>query len=126
MTDVKVYKDDGKITAPRIKELRTRKEELSKERILVEAEQIVEGVRKVDISIVKSYAKELHKLLEDAEISERKAFLKSFIKEIIVDGGKATIRYKIPLPDKNEDELALSVLLIDIYGGNRGTKGRTF
>ena len=63
--------------APRIKELRTRKEELSKVRIQVEAEQIVEGVRKVDISIVKSYAKELHVLLEDAEISERKAFLKS-------------------------------------------------
>ena len=70
--------------APRIKELRVRKEELGKLRVQVEADMVVEGVRKVDASTVKSYAKDLHNLLEESEISERKAFLKSFITRITV------------------------------------------
>jgi hypothetical protein len=42
----------------------------------------LEGARKVDATIVKSYAKDFRGLLEESEISERKAFLKSFIKKI--------------------------------------------
>jgi len=96
--------------APRIKELRTRKDELGKTRVQLEADMVVQGVNEVDASIVKIYAKDLHALLEEAEISERKAFLKSLIKKITVDGNKVTVNYKLPLPEKSKDELTLSVL----------------
>ena len=82
---------------------------------------VVQGVHKVDASIVKGYARDLHTLLEEAEISERKAFLKSFIKRITMDVDKVTVNYKLPLPNKSKDGLTLSALPIDTSGGDRGT-----
>ena len=108
--------------APRIKELRTRKEELGRTRMQIEADMVVQGVHRVDASIVKTYARDLHTLLEEAEISERKAFLKSFIKKITVDGDRVTVNYRLPLPDKSKDELALAVLPIDTFGGAEGIR----
>jgi hypothetical protein len=83
---------------------------------------VIHGVRKVETSLVKAYAKDLHILLEESEISERKAFLKSFIKRITVDGEKVTVNYKLPLPDRSKDEFNLSVLPIDTSGGAEGIR----
>ena len=112
--------------APRIRELRTRKEELDKIRVQLEADMVVQGVNKVDASIVKSYARDLHTLLEESEISKKKAFLKTFIKRITAKGNKLMVNYRLPLPDKSRDELALSVLPTDTLGGAKWTEQRTF
>ena len=88
----------------------------------LEADIVVEGVHRVDASIVKTYASDLHILLEESEISERKAFLKSFIKKITVDGEKVTVNYKLPLPGGSKDDSALAVLPIDTFGGEGGTR----
>jgi len=66
--------------APRIKELRTRQYELSKARLQLEAEKITRGIKHVDAEVIKSYARDLKSLLEEADIAESKAFLRSFIK----------------------------------------------
>ncbi len=83
---------------------------------------VIHGVHRVESSIVKAYARDLHTLLEESEISERKAFLKSFIESIVVDGDKVKVNYKLPLPDKSKDEFALSVLPIDTLGGLKVNK----
>lgn len=49
----------GDDLAPRIKELKKRIDELSKTRLLVDAEQVVQGVRHVDRDTVVSYASDL-------------------------------------------------------------------
>jgi site-specific DNA recombinase len=45
---------------------------------------VVQGVGKVDVDIVKAYAQDLRSLLEESDFTERKAFLRSFIKRIEV------------------------------------------
>jgi len=42
--------------APRIKELKTRQDELNKSKIQVEADMVVRGVEQVDVAMVKTYA----------------------------------------------------------------------
>ena len=108
--------------APRIRELKARQDSLGEARIQTEADMVVQGVHNVDDSIIKTYARDLHTLLEESEISERKAFLQSFIKRITVDEGNVMVNYKPPLPDNRKDELALSVLPIDTLGGDRGIR----
>ena len=45
--------------APRIRELKKRQDELSKARIQIEADMIVQGVEEVDMDVVKSYTRDL-------------------------------------------------------------------
>ena len=45
--------------APRIRELRTRQDELDKNRVQVEAEIVAQGTQQVDVESVKSYAQDL-------------------------------------------------------------------
>ena len=37
--------------------------------------------------------------LQESELTERRAFIESFVKEIIVIPGDALIRYTVPMPD---------------------------
>ena len=54
------------------------------------------------------------KFLKTSELTESKAFIRSFVKEIAVAPGKAIIRYSIPMPydsripGRDSEELALN------------------
>ena len=76
----------------------------------------------MDINIVKSYTRDLKKLLEESEITERKAFLRSFIKRIGINTDKATVHYHLPLPNNENRKLAAEVLPIVTPGGDRGIR----
>jgi site-specific DNA recombinase len=112
--------ETGKFTlddlAPRIKELRVRQDELSKTGLQLEAENIARGIRQVDVDTVKSYAEDLKNLLEEAEIAESKAFLRSFIKRIVINESEAVIHYSLPMPRGEQTQL-VGVLPIDTPGG---------
>ena len=41
-------------------------------------------------------AADLRSLLEEADFNEKKAFLRSFVKRIVVDGTQAKVTYKLP------------------------------
>ena len=45
---------------PRIKELKVRHDELSKARLLIEAEMAARGVQSVDVALAKTHAEDLH------------------------------------------------------------------
>ncbi len=107
--------------APRIKELRLRQDELSKARLQLEAEQITSGVRHVDAEIVKAYALDLKNTLEAADITESKAFLRSFVERIDINKNEATIRYKLPMP-QGENTQTVGVLPIVTPGGAEGIR----
>ena len=66
--------------APRIRELKERQDELNKTRVQVEADMVARGTEEIDVNTVKAYAQDLRSLLEEADLTERKAFLRSFIK----------------------------------------------
>lgn len=90
--------------ALRIRELKRRQDELSKTRVQIEADMVIQGVGQVDVDIVKAYAQDLRGLLEESDFTERKAFLRSFIKRIEVNNEQVTIHYRLPLPQGERKE----------------------
>ncbi len=110
--------------APRIRELKQRIENLSKSRVQAEAEMVVRGVEPLDLSAVKARAREMQAILQQTEITERKGFLRSFIKRIEVDSGKVTISYHLPL-SLDGSGTDKTVLPIATLGGEGGTRTPT-
>ncbi|MBI4425391.1 MAG: recombinase family protein [Elusimicrobia bacterium] len=90
--------------APRIKELRGQIEALKRARIDLELQRASETIQ-ANKAQVKAYAEDLHALLEDGSVFERKSFLRTFIKRIDLDkpnGG--TIEYTLPLAPINKSD----------------------
>jgi len=110
--------------APRIKELKSRQDDLGKTRVQIEAEMVVQGVEQVDAKLVKAYAQDLRCLLEESELTAKKAFLRSFVKRVEIARGQATLLYRLPLPPDGRTSDQLGVLCIVNPGGPGGTRTR--
>jgi hypothetical protein len=106
--------------APRIKELKTREDDLSKARLQIEAEMIACGVQDVKLATVQAYAADLRNILEESDFTDRKAFLRSFIKKIVVEREQVTVTYKLPQKTIGRVQEINEVLPIDTYGGPKG------
>jgi site-specific DNA recombinase len=107
--------------APRLKELQNRQGEISNAKGQLEADKVIQKVNEVDLDTIKTYANEFREILESASFVEQKAFLKSFIKRVVVDEDKVTIRYKLPkIGAENAEEE--SVLPIVSLGGAEGIR----
>lgn len=54
-----------------------------------------------DLETVSCCVDELHDLLKEGTLAERRTFIRSFVKEIIVTGSEAVLSYSMPiLPEK--------------------------
>ena len=91
-TDLDV--DDFK---PRIRDHRERQERL--EASAEEARAMLSQRREVldDVETITAYAQDLSVFLNESELTERRAFIESFVKEIVVMPGNAVVRYTIPI-----------------------------
>lgn len=80
--------------------------------------------RRVELAspeIVRHYVDDLHNLLNESSLAERRAFIRSFIKEVRVTGNEATLSYLMPiLPEKVAIEKE-GVLPTVQYGGRYWT-----
>ncbi len=103
--------------APRIKDLRLQLDALRKTRLQSEADAVLQGVQQVDAMTVRRHAEELTQLLDEAEVSERKTFLRSFVKRVEVEAGQITLHYTLPLPTSSGKLRKAEVLPIVITGG---------
>ena len=83
----------------RVKEHRERKERL--EDAAADARAILSQRRAHldDVKTISAYAKDMKDFLQESELTERRSFIESFVKEIIVIPGDALIRYTVPMPD---------------------------
>ena len=83
----------------RIKEHRERKERL--EDAAADARAVLSQRRAYldDVNTIAAYASDMKDFLNESELTERRAFIESFVKEIIVIPGDALIRYTVPMPD---------------------------
>ena len=111
--------------APRIKDLKAKQDHLSEVRLQVEAEIVVEQVQPVDVEIVKSYAQNLSSLLEEAEVSEPKNFVKSFIKRIDIEGNQIVVSYSLPMPPDGNSREGIKVPSFVTLSGEGGTRTPT-
>ncbi len=84
---------------PRVREHKERRERL--EQAASEARAALSERREVldDVETITAYAEEMSAFLATSELTESKAFIGSFVKEIAVAPGQATIRYTIPMPE---------------------------
>ena len=116
----------------RIREHRERQERL--EYFAEQARAVLAQRRKVldDVNTIAAYAKDMKDFLKESELTERRAFIQSFIKEIVVVPGDALLRYTVPMPDDSlipgraAEKVALngSVLSTLPEGGRPGTGHR--
>jgi len=59
------------------------------------------SVELADLETISGYVDDLHELLKEGSLAERRAFIRSFVKEIRVTGNEAVLSYSIPLlPEK--------------------------
>ena len=103
-------------------QLKARQDELSKTRVEIEAEMLARGVDQVDVAMVRAYAQDLRSLLEEADFTERKAFLRSFIKRIEVNKRQVTVHHNLPIPQGMPSREQVGVLPIETLGGDRGIR----
>ena len=119
---------------PRIRQHKERQERLE---LAADEARAVLSVRRnglEDTEKIAGYAREMSEFLMESEITETKTFIRSFVKEIAVAPGKATIRYTIPMPEdspiggKDVQEFGLSVQVLSTvhHGGPKCTVLRTF
>jgi site-specific DNA recombinase len=96
--------------SPRIKELKARQDQLTKDRVQVEADMVVEGVQHIKVEAVKAYAQDLRSLLDYADFTQSKTFLRSFVKKTTINGDKAKIQYRLPMPPDGKRMQSVGVL----------------
>ena len=115
---------------PRIREHKERQEKLE---IAADEARAILAVRMRglgDDDAIAGHVKEMREFLMESRLTETRAFIRSFVKEIAVVPGKATIRYTIPMPEdspikgRDAQEIALSapVLSTVTHGGPGWTR----
>ena len=103
--------------APRIKELRGQQESLQRRRAEIEIMLAERRVQLADPELVKSYVADMHSLLNRSSLAERRAFIRSFVREIKVTGDEVLLTYAPPLPAENLQTEETPVLSTIRYGG---------
>ncbi len=116
----------------RILEHRHRREQL--EAAAEEARAVLSQRRELldSADIIAAFAKDMSEFLKTGELTETKSFVRSFVKEVLVRPGGATIVYTIPTPEDSPiggadaAEIALNggVRSIGYGGGAGGTRTR--
>ena len=51
-----------------------------------------------DVETITHHASDMGEFLKTSELTESRAFIESFVKEIVVSPGNAVVRYSIPMP----------------------------
>ncbi len=74
--------------------------------------------------IVSSYVPDLRNLLTRSELAERRAFIRSFVKEVRVTGDQTVLTYTMPLISNGASEDKVGVLPIVQLG--RPCRTRTY
>ena len=114
----------------RIREHRERKEKL--EIAAEEARALLSDRRQFldSADTIAAFATDMSEFLKSSELTETKAFVRSFVKEIVVKPGRAAIVYSIPTPDDSPAggadavEIALNGRVMNSvrHGGLGGTR----
>ncbi len=114
----------------RIREHRERKEKL--EAAAEEARAIL-SKRRVTLDRVETitaFAQDMSEYLKTSDLTQSRAFIRSFVKEVAVRPGRATIHYTIPTPEDSpigggdiaEVVLNGGVMNMGVVSGDRGTR----
>lgn len=62
-------------------------------------------VEPIDLETMTDYITEMQEVLKEGTLTERRAFIRSFVKEIKVVGNQSVLSYSLPIPP---DKLSIS------------------
>ena len=88
--------------APRIREHRGRQRKLQDAARAAKARLSERRLWLDNVETITTFAKDMREFLKDSELTARRAFIRSFVKEIWVVPGQARLRYTLPLPLDSE------------------------
>ena len=74
-----------------------------------------------EIEIISGYVNDLHDLFKEGSLSERRAFIRSFVREIKVTGNEVVLNYTMPFLADNLTMGKEGVLPIVQHGGRYWT-----
>ena len=86
-------------------------------RIQIESFLSDRRVKLASPEIVKSYVDDLRNLLNNSSLAKRRAFIRSFVKEVKVTGDEVLLTYTMPLSPTGVSGEKLWVLSTVQYGG---------
>ena len=105
--------------APRIREHRERERKLQNAAREAEVTLSERRVRLDQVETITAFARDMGAYLQTSELTERRAFIESFVKEIVVGPGEAKVRYTIPISQSTQEtELLLGGRSEEIRVGN--------
>ena len=107
---------------PRLQELKAQHDKLLTRKAELE---LLLSQRRIELAgpeLITQYAKDLRQFIDSTDLAERKAFIKSFVKQVQVMGNEGKIIYNFPIPPENHNEENLGVLPIVRYGGRYKTR----
>ena len=116
---------------PRIREHRERQQKLEE---TAEDARVMLSQRRVvldDVNTITAYAQDMSTYLRESELTERRSFIESFVKDIMVEPGGALVRYTIPMPEdspigeKDAEEVALHSPVLSTVKRGGPCGGRT-
>ena len=114
---------------PRIRQHQERQERLETAAEEARTTLSERRLRLDDEKTIAAFAQDMSRFLGESEFTETKAFIRSFVKEIVVGPGNATIRYTIPMPPdspsggRDAEEVALRGAVLSTV--KPGTPGET-
>ena len=112
--------------APRIQQLRLKQELLETRKRELEASLSDRRVELTDMEAVTRCVEDLRDLLEESELTERKAFVRSFVREVRVIGNEVLLTYTMPFPPEKISEERTGILYSVHPSGAGVSIGRTF
>ena len=108
--------------APRLRELNAEIECLNQEKLELEKQRETRQPVTMTESELKPFIDDLLAMLVNGSISERKGFIRSFVKRIYLDYPNIEIKYTIPLPDTSAKLVTREVLCIVQNGDPTGIR----
>jgi hypothetical protein len=79
-------------------------------------------VELADLETVTQYVADLHNLLNDSTLTEKKSFIKSFVSEVRVTGTEVSLAYNLPVSEGKLASETFGVPPIVHYGGPLWTR----
>ena len=86
-------------------------------RIEVETQMSDRKVELIDLKTMTGYINEMHEILSNSSLTERRAFIRSFVQEIKVTGNEVLLTYSPPIPPETLALTRDTVLRIVHHGG---------
>ncbi len=105
----------------RIRELRSRQDQLQARRIEIENQMSDRKVELADLEGITDCVDDLRELLTEGSTSERRTFIRGFVKEVKVTGNEVVLNYTMPIIPDNLTIEKEGVLPTVQYGGRYRT-----